>query len=135
MTSAEDRYRTLLQASCTIADQPTVKAVVHSLRGVLYNTCAIHGVDLYILGDNRDSLHLLEFDKEAYAPLIKTGTKISRIGGVARVLEEQQPIFIPDVSREMLNILSWLHLHPILSADALISFQFLPPRCNTECLR
>jgi formate hydrogenlyase transcriptional activator len=114
MTNAEDRYRTLLQASSTIADQPTVKAVLHSLRGVLYNTCAIHGADLYVLGDDGDSLHILEFDREADAPPIKTGTKISGIGAVARVLEEQQPVFIPDISQEMFK-------HPELASFAPVS--------------
>ena len=51
----------------------------------------------------RDSLHVLEFDREADAPTIKIGTKISRIGAAAQVLEEQKPVFLPDVSQEMLK--------------------------------
>jgi len=84
MTSAEDRYRTLLDASSAVADQPTVKAVLHSLRGVLSSACALHGVFLYVLDDDGDSLHVLEFDREADAPTIKTGTKILRTGAVAQ---------------------------------------------------
>jgi formate hydrogenlyase transcriptional activator len=111
MTSAEDRYRTLLDASSAIADQPTVKAVLHSLRGVLSNTCSLHGAFLYALADNGESLQVLEFDREPDAPPIKTGTKISRVGAAARVLEEQKPIFLPDVAEEMLK-------HPELAAFA-----------------
>src|SRR5271169_3924124 len=103
MRSTENRYRTLLDASTTLADQPTIQAVLHSLRDVLSSTCDIHGAHLYILDGGGESLHLLEFDREADAPGIKTGTKISCIGAAAQVLEEQKPVFLPDVSREMLK--------------------------------
>ncbi|HVH88735.1 MAG TPA: sigma 54-interacting transcriptional regulator [Terriglobales bacterium] len=103
MTMAENRYRTLLEASCTVADQPTVKAVLHSLRDVISTTCNIHGADLYLLASDGESLHLLEADREPDAPGIKGGTRISRIGVAAQVLAEQQAVFIPDVSQEMLK--------------------------------
>ena len=102
MRSTEDRYRTLLDASSTLADQPTVKAVLHSLRDVLSSSCRLHGVDIYVLGNGGDTLHLLDFDREADAPAIRVGTRISLIGAAARVLEEREPVFLPDVSQEML---------------------------------
>jgi formate hydrogenlyase transcriptional activator len=111
MTSAEDRYRTLLDASSAIADQPTVKAVLQSLRGVLSSTCRLHGAFVYVLDDDGQSLHVFEFDRDPDAPPIKTGTKISRIGAVARVLDEQEPVFMPDVAQEMLK-------HPALAPFA-----------------
>jgi formate hydrogenlyase transcriptional activator len=101
MTITQDRYRTLLGASSALADQPTVKAVLHSLRDVLSSSCRLHGVHLYILDDDQDSLYLFEFDQDAEGPAIKTGTKLLRISAVARVLEEQQAVFLPDVSEEM----------------------------------
>jgi formate hydrogenlyase transcriptional activator len=103
MRSTEDRYRTLLDASSTLADQPTVKAVLHSLRDVLSSTSRVHGTELYVLDDEQDSLRVLEFDRDPDAPAFKIGTKVSRIGAAARVLEEQKPVFIPDSSQEMLN--------------------------------
>jgi formate hydrogenlyase transcriptional activator len=103
MRSTEDRYRTLLDAPSAVADQPTIKAVLHSLRDVLSSTCDIHGAHLWILDGGRKSLHVLEFDREADAPAIKTGTEISCIGAAAQVLEEQKPVFLPDVSHEMLK--------------------------------
>ena len=112
MTITEDRYRMLLDASSALADQPTVKAVLHSLRGVLSSTCRLHGADLYVLESEGESLHVFEFDREADAPAIKAGTKISRIGAVARVLDEQKPVFLPDLSQEMLKHPDWLHLQP-----------------------
>ena len=102
MRNTEDRYRTLLDAS-SFADQPTLKAVLHSLRDVLSSTSKLHGTELYVLNDEQDSLRVLEFDRDSDAPALKVGTQVSRIGAVARVLEEQKPVFIPEVSQEMLK--------------------------------
>ena len=77
---ADSRYRALLDVSSTIAQQPSLQAVLHSWRDVLSSSCRLHGAHLYVLGSDGESLHLLEFDREADAPAIKIGTKISRIG-------------------------------------------------------
>jgi formate hydrogenlyase transcriptional activator len=103
MRSTEDRYRTLLDASSTLADQPTVKAVLHSLRDVLSSTSRLHGTELYVLDHDEQSLRVLDFDRDPDAPALKIGTRVSRIGAAARVLEEQKPVFIPDTSQEMLK--------------------------------
>jgi len=103
LVPADTRYRALLDVSRAMVEQPTVKAVLHSLREVLSSSCRLHGAHLYVLGSDRESLHLLEFDQEADAPAIKIGTKISRIGEVARVLEGLEPVFLPDASQEMLK--------------------------------
>ena len=100
-TPTDSRYRALLDVSSAMVDQPTVKAVVHSFRRVLSSSCRLHGAHLYVLGSDGESLHLLEFDREADAPAIKIGTKLSRVGEVARVLEDLEPVFLPDVSQEM----------------------------------
>jgi len=103
MRSTESRYRTLLDASSALADQPTVKAVLHSLRDVLSSTSRLHGTELYVLDDDEQSLHVLEFDRDPDAPAFKIGTKVSRIGAAAQVLEEQKPVFIPDAAQEMMK--------------------------------
>src|SRR5271165_1189102 len=103
MTSAEDRYRSLLDASSTLADQPTVKAVLQSVRSVLSSISKLHGAELYVLSDDGDSLYSFEFDRDADAPAIKIGTSVLCIGAVARVLDEQKPVFVPDLSQEMLK--------------------------------
>jgi formate hydrogenlyase transcriptional activator len=100
---AEDRYRTLLDAFSAVADQPTVKAVLQSLRGVLSKSSRLHGAHLYVLNADEESLQMLEFDREADAPEIRVGTKILRAGAVTQVLEEQRPVFVPDSSVEMLK--------------------------------
>ena len=101
ITTNGDRYRTLLDMSSAVADQPTVKALLHSLRGILSTACTFHGAHLWVLTGDGESLQVLEFDREADAPPIETGTKIARIGVAARVLEEQKPAFVPDISEEM----------------------------------
>ncbi len=103
MTITEDRYRMLLGASSALADQPTVKAVLQSLRGVLSSTSKLHGAELYVLSDDGESLSTFEFDREADAPAIKRGAKLLRNGPVAQVLDEQKPVFVPDLSLEMLE--------------------------------
>jgi formate hydrogenlyase transcriptional activator len=103
ITSNGARYRTLLDMSSAVADQPSVKAMLHSMRGILSNSCSFHGAHLYVLDGDGESLQVLEFERETDAPPIKIGTKISRIGVAARVLEEQTPVFLPDVSQEMLK--------------------------------
>ena len=110
-TTADGRYRALLDASIAIAEQPTVNAVLHSLRGVLSSTCKLHGAHLWVLSGKKDELQVIEFDREADAPPIPTGTTISSIGALALVLQEQKPLFLPDVAVEMFK-------HPALAPFA-----------------
>ena len=77
--------------------------MLHSFRAILSSGCRLHGAHLYVLGSDGESLHLIEFDRDADSPEIKIGTKISRIGAVAKVLAELEPVFLPDVSEEMLK--------------------------------
>jgi formate hydrogenlyase transcriptional activator len=104
MTITEGRYRTLLDAPTVLAEQPTIKAVLSSLRGVLSSTSRLHGADLYVLDNDGNNLRLLDFDKELDAPGIQIGSRIPCTGFAAEVLEQQKPVFLPDVSQEMLKI-------------------------------
>jgi formate hydrogenlyase transcriptional activator len=63
------------------------------------------------LSDEADSLQLLDFDKAADGPVIKIGTQLPRTGPLAQVIEEQKPVFLPDVSEEMFK-------HPALAPYA-----------------
>jgi len=101
LAPTDSRYRALLDVSAALVEQPTVRAVLHSLRDVLSSSVRLHGTDLYLLNSDRETLHLLEFDRAADAPAIRIGTRISRIGAAAQALEQREPVFLPDVSREM----------------------------------
>ena len=103
MTITEDRYRSLLGASTALADQPTVKAVLQSLRGVLSSTSRLHGAELYVLSDDGETLASFEFDRDADAPAIKRGARLLRVGVVAQALDEQKPVFVLDLSLAMLE--------------------------------
>jgi GAF domain-containing protein len=103
LVPTNSRYRALLHVSSAMVEQPTVKAVLHSLRDVLSSSCRLHGVHLYVLGGDGETLHLLDFDREADAPAIRIGTRISLTGAVARALEEREIVCLPDVSQEMLR--------------------------------
>ena len=116
MKSAEIRYRVLLDASSAISDQPTVKAILQSLRGVLSTTCRIHGAHLYALNENGESLQVIDFDQEADAPRLKPDTTLLRVGAVAQVLEEQKPVLVANICDEMRK-------HPDLAPFAAESVQ------------
>ncbi|MGB2626879.1 MAG: sigma 54-interacting transcriptional regulator [Candidatus Acidiferrum sp.] len=103
LAPAYSRYRALLDVSAALIEQPTVRALLHSLRDVLSSSVRLHGADLYLLDSGQETLHLLEFDRAADAPKIRIGTKISRIGAAAQALDQKEPVFLPDVSEEMLK--------------------------------
>ena len=103
LIQARDHAARLAGMSSAIADQPTVKAVLHSLRGVLSSTCGLHGAELYVLSDDCDSLYSFAFDRDEDAPAIEIGAKVLRVGAVAQAFDEQKPVFVPDVAQEMLK--------------------------------
>jgi formate hydrogenlyase transcriptional activator len=103
MTITEDRYRMLLGASSALAEQPTVKAVLQSLRGVLSTTSKLHGAELFVLSEDDESLYAFAFDRDADAPAIQRGARLLRIGPVAQVLDEQKPVFVPDLGAAILE--------------------------------
>ncbi len=115
MTIAENRYRTLLNAPSVLADQPTIKAVLSSLRSVLSSTSRLHGADLYVLDNDANSLRLLDYDNELDAPGAEIGSRIPCTSLVAAVLEQQKPVLLPDGSQQMLNAPD---LAPFASASA-----------------
>src|SRR5215469_16101607 len=103
VTIAEGRYQTLLEASSALAEQPTVKAVLHSVRNVLSSISRLHGAELYVLTDDGKGFYTFECDRDADAPAIRIGTKGLRIGAVAQALDGQKPVFVPDLAQEMLK--------------------------------
>ena len=103
MRSTEERYRTLPDASSALADQPTIQAVLHSLRDVLSTTWRLHGADLYFWTvTNRVCACSTSIETRTHLQS-RPEPELSRIGAAARVIEEQKPVFIPDTSQEMLR--------------------------------
>ncbi|HEY2236431.1 MAG TPA: sigma 54-interacting transcriptional regulator [Candidatus Angelobacter sp.] len=116
MTTSADRYRTLLDVSGAVAGEPSVEALLCSLRPFLANISALHGADLFLLDDGDKALQLFAFDRAADAPSIPAGIQIACIGPVAQVIEAQQPRFVLDIAQELMNIPELASFVPVVGA-------------------
>ena len=106
MTSAtQGRYRALLEVSSAIAEQPSLEAILGSLRGVLSNIVGFDSVDLYLLSEDDQTLHLIAFDRSPDLPTLRLGTTLPGTGKIVdRVIQEQQPVYLADLAQEMVKI-------------------------------
>jgi len=104
-SAADGRYRTLLEVSGAIASQPNLKAVLQSLRRLLSSVVAFDSVSLSLLSHNGDAVRLIAFDRGPEAYHIELGTEVSHAGtAIGRAIEEQKPIYIPDLQAELSRI-------------------------------
>jgi formate hydrogenlyase transcriptional activator len=104
-SAADSRYRTLLEVSGAVASQPNLKAVLQSLRRLLSSIVAVDSVSLSLLSDNGNSVRLIAFDRGPEAHQIEIGTEVSHAGtAVGRAIDEQKPIYIPDLQAELSRI-------------------------------
>jgi formate hydrogenlyase transcriptional activator len=105
-SAADGRYRTLLEVSGAIASQPNLKAVLQSLRRLLSSVVAFDSVSLSLLSDNGKSVRLIAFDRGSEAAYqVEIGTEVPHAGSaVGRALDEQKPIYIPDLQAELSKI-------------------------------
>src|ERR1700693_313662 len=104
-SAGDGRYRTLLEVSSAIASQPNLKAVLHSLRRLLSSVVAFDSLSLCLLSDNGNSVRLIAFDRSAEAHQFEIGTEVPHVGSaVGRALDEQKPIYIPDLQAELSKI-------------------------------
>ncbi len=103
--ATDSRYRALLDVSSAIAEQPTVEAVLRSLRGVLSKIAGFDSADLYLLSDDQKRLQLTAFDRAANAPAIQLGTEIPNTGPIAAtVIDQQHPVFLANLAQELSRI-------------------------------
>ena len=103
--ATDGRYQALLRISSAIAEQPSLNAVLGSLRAVLSNIAAFDSVDLFLLSDDNQTLHLIAFDRSPDLPGANLGTTVaSTISVVDRVINQQQMVYIADLARELSNI-------------------------------
>src|SRR6202162_654403 len=104
-SAADGRYRTLLEVSGAIASQPNLQAVLHSLRRLLSSVVAFDSVSLSLLSDNGKSVRLIAFDRGSEAYQVEIGTEFPHVGSaVGRAIDEQKPIYIPDLQTELAKI-------------------------------
>jgi formate hydrogenlyase transcriptional activator len=101
----DGRYRTLLEVSDVITSQPNLQAVLQSLRRLLSSVVAFDSVSLSLLSDNGNSVRLIAFDRNPEAPHVEIGTEVPYVGtAVGRAIDEQKPIYVPDLQAELSKI-------------------------------
>src|SRR3984957_5240347 len=104
-SAADGRYRTLLEVTSTVASQPSLKAVLQSLRRVLSSVVAFDSVSLCLLSDNGSSVRLIAFDRTPEFHQIEIGTEVPHLGtAVGRAIDEQKPLYVPDLQAELSRI-------------------------------
>src|SRR3984957_8778616 len=104
-SGADSRYRTLLEVSGVIASQPNLKAILQSLRRLFSSVVAFDSVSLCLLSDNGNSVRLIAFDRGSEAYQVEIGTEVQHAGSaVGRALDEQKPLYIPDLQAELSKI-------------------------------
>jgi formate hydrogenlyase transcriptional activator len=104
-SAADGRYRTLLEVSGAIAAQPSLKAVLESLRRLLSRVVAFDSIGLLLLSDNGSSVRLIALDRGPEAYEVEIGTEVPHAGtAVGRAIDEQKPIYVPDQQTEISRI-------------------------------
>src|SRR5277367_1111884 len=104
-SAVDGRYRTLLEVSGAIASQPSLQAVLQSLRRLLSSVVAFDSVSLCLLSDNGNSVRLVAFDRSPEAHQVDIGTEVPHAGSaVGRAIDEQKPIYIHDLQAELSRI-------------------------------
>jgi formate hydrogenlyase transcriptional activator len=102
-TATQNRYRTLLDFSLSIAQQPTLQAVLHSVRELLSKVIAFDSASLLLLDPNRPFVRVVAIDRFTQtADPTEIGLQITLAGTVlGRAINEQRPIFVDDPEQEL----------------------------------
>src|SRR6202021_1620891 len=104
-SAADGRYRTLLEVSSAIASQPSLKAVLQSLRRLLSSVVAFDSISISLLSDNGNQVRLIAFDRGPEFHQVEIGTEVPHLGtAVGRAIDEQKPIYVPDLQAELSRI-------------------------------
>jgi len=59
----DSRYRALLDVSSTIAQQPSLQAMLRSVRNVLSDISGVYSAGLYLLTDDGKALKVIALDR------------------------------------------------------------------------
>ena len=103
LVPTDSRYRALLDVSSAIVQQPTVQAMLHSVRGVLSKISGVYSAGLYLLTDDGKALKVIGLDRASEGTPIPLGTEVACTGVAAQVLQTRKPVYLPDVAEEMLK--------------------------------
>jgi formate hydrogenlyase transcriptional activator len=99
------RYRTLLEVSSAIAHQPNLQAILKSLHGLLSAVVPFESVAILLLAEDEQYVRVTAVEAESSGAEVEVGTELPYAGTpVARAIEEQRPVYIPNISSELLMI-------------------------------
>jgi len=99
------RYRALLSVSTAIASQPDLQAVLHSISALLSKVIPFDSIALLLLNQHKQTTQLYALEPGVHDPGTEIGIEVPfKNTALAAALENQQPIFVPDVRQEMLKI-------------------------------
>jgi len=101
--ATQNRYRILLDFSLSIAQQPSLQAVLHSVRELLSKVIAFDSASLLLLHPNRPFVRVVAIDRFTQtADPTEIGLQITLAGTVlGRAIDQQKPIFIDDPEQEL----------------------------------
>ncbi len=120
------RYRALLGVSAAIASQPDVQAVLRSISALLSKVVPFDSIALLLLNQQNETTLLYALEAGKYDPGIKIGTEAPfRNTTVASVLEQQKPVFVPDIRQEWLKIPQFAQI-PSLQIKGVLSSYIFP---------
>jgi len=101
LSHAREHAALLRRMSNFMAEQPTLQAVLNSLRGVLANISGVHSAGLYLLQEDRRTVKLAAFDNAPDGPTIPLATELACTGELAEVFEKHEPVHVPDLMQLM----------------------------------
>ncbi len=122
--ATEERYRTLLDVSSTVAEQPTVEAVLHSLRKLLSQVIVFDLAALLLLESQSGSARIVAFDGSPDLPDLPNPSPRITLSGTAlgRAIDEQTPAFIDDPRSELLKIPELRSRVPLVELQSMCLF-------------
>ena len=123
-TSEHSRYRTLLEVSSVIAHQPNLQAVLKSVHQLLSAVVPFDSVALLLLTEDGRFIRLRAVEAGSDKSEIELKAELPYAGtAIELAIEEQQPLYIPDVPSELLKIDLWA---PLAKSNFLRSAYLFP---------
>jgi formate hydrogenlyase transcriptional activator len=121
------RYRALLGLSTAIVSQPDVPKLLHSISALLSKVVSFNSIALLLLNQEDETTLLYALEAGNYNPGFKVGTELPfKDTLVATVLEQQKPIFVPDIQQEWKKNPQFNAVASSLPANGVLSSYIFP---------
>lgn len=99
------RFHMLLEMSNAISNQPSLQAVLHGLHRLLPSIVPCDSAAILLLNQRGDSLCLAALERGPADPEVKVKigveTPYDTTGAAGRAIEEQRPVYVADLAREL----------------------------------